>query len=127
MSWDRPLTPPQLPLRWLVAMLARLPLKARAPSPLDVRSWLVRANSVWALPGSPAEADCTAPELAATAMTTATTATSAARTRALVSGYRVRTIVVPAPVADVNWLLVGRERASRAQQGSAGPGRRACR
>src|SRR3982074_1683277 len=126
MSWDRPLTPPQPPLRWLVAMLPRLPFHPRAPSPLEVRSWLVREKRVWAVPGSPAEACCTLRELAPTAITAATTSTTRKRTRAFASGDRVRDHSVPAPVAEVNGRLVGRGRASRARQGSAGPGRRAC-
>src|ERR1700694_2192704 len=124
MSWERPSPPPQLPLRWLVAILARLPWKASAPSPLEVRSWLVSANSVWAVPGSPAEACCTLLELAHSATTTATTITRAIRNRPVVSGYRVRVISGLVPAARVNGSLVGRGRASRARRGSAGPGRR---
>src|ERR1700682_2044180 len=77
MSSDRPLGPPQLPLGWLVAMLPRLPLKASAPSPLEVRSWLVSWKRVPAVPGSPARTGAT-PRAAVTRAASA----AAARTRA---------------------------------------------
>src|SRR5258708_20553006 len=80
MSSERPITPPQLPLGWLVAMLPRLLLNASDPSPLEVRSWLVNWNSCCSVPGSPAQAGRPARTPPATATTAATATTSATRT-----------------------------------------------